>query len=215
MELISAKGLTRTRELSIFQLNNPEGEATTLIRFASPASIAGTALLDSPEADGMWIYLPALNRARRVSSSNGGGSFVNSQFFYEDLKQRHPNDDHHVFAEPGNYEGIDTVTLVSTPQDPDESAYTARKSWIHPELLLPLRIDFYEDDSEPSKRLEVLQIDEIQGFWTVMASRMTDLRTMDTTTISVNAVRYNQNLPNNLFTTNSLGLRDAFLPFIP
>lgn len=216
MELVSSRGRTRTRELRIFQLNGPDSKSTTLIRFFSPASIAGTALLDSPEANGMWIYLPALDRTRRVSSSNGGGRFVNSQYYYEDLSERVPDDDNHVLGERSDYEGIEVLTITSIPKNPDDSVYSARKSWVHPELLLPLRVDFYEEGSDaPSKRLVVLQIDQIQGYWTVMASRMTDLHTLSTTTITVDAIQYNQDLPKTLFTTNTLGLRDASLPFVP
>jgi len=215
MSLTTAKGRSRTRDLRIFQRTQTDGQETTLIRFATPASIAGTALLNSPGSNDMWIHLPALDRTRRISSSSSGGRFVNSQYFYEDLKERHPGEDRHTLIEGGDYEGIETLILVSEPKDPEESVYSLRRSWIHPEVLLPLRVDFYEDDDEPSKRLEVLEINEIEGYWTVMVSQMTDLRTMDRTTITVNAVRYNQNLPENLFTTTTMGVRSAYLPFTP
>jgi hypothetical protein len=32
-----------------------------------------------------WLYLPAIKRVRRISASNKTGSFVGSEFSYEDL----------------------------------------------------------------------------------------------------------------------------------
>ena len=36
-------------------------------------------------ADDQWLYLPALKRVKRISSSNRSGSFMGSEFAYEDL----------------------------------------------------------------------------------------------------------------------------------
>ena len=36
-------------------------------------------------ADDQWLYLPALKRVKRISSSNRSGSFMGSEFAYEDM----------------------------------------------------------------------------------------------------------------------------------
>jgi len=35
--------------------------------------------------DEQWIYLPALKRVKRISSSNKSGPFMGSEFAYEDI----------------------------------------------------------------------------------------------------------------------------------
>ena len=81
----------RYRTLYTYRLDNDNGEIWSLMRFTEPADINGTGLLthDQPgDESSQWIYLPALDRARRISSSRKGGRFVGSDIYYEDLRKR-------------------------------------------------------------------------------------------------------------------------------
>ena len=85
------------------------------------------------------------------------------------------------------------------------SVYLRRVSWIDPASLLPLRVDFFEKDAEqPSKRLEVVVRDQVQGYWTVMDSTLTDLQTGHQTRLAVEKVVYDRQLPASLFTSRVL-----------
>ena len=56
--------------------------------FDEPRDVKGTALLihaHRESADDQWLYLPALKRVKRISSSNQSGSFMGSEFAYEDM----------------------------------------------------------------------------------------------------------------------------------
>lgn len=71
----------RVRKLILYRLNKKAGEVSTLIRFTEPADIKGTGLLTQDRAGGdsnQWIYLPALERVRRIDSNRKGSRFVNS-----------------------------------------------------------------------------------------------------------------------------------------
>lgn len=60
----------------------------TLFIFDSPKDVKGTATLTFTHkvgADDQWLYLPALKRVKRITSENRSGSFVGSEFAYEDL----------------------------------------------------------------------------------------------------------------------------------
>ena len=53
-----------------------------------PADVKGTALLSFShvlEPDDQWLFLPALERVKRISSSNKSGPFMGSEFAYEDF----------------------------------------------------------------------------------------------------------------------------------
>ena len=76
---------------------------------------------------------------------------------------------------------------------------------MHPEILIPLRIDLFGDGSDtPMKRFEVQAIERIQGYWTVTESTMQHLERGTTTTLSVEEVIYDQGLPRELFRTRAL-----------
>ena len=67
-----------------------------IIVFSKPRDIRGTALLThanvEPSDDDQWLYLPAVKRVKRISSSNRTGKFVSSEFSYEDLGSQEVED---------------------------------------------------------------------------------------------------------------------------
>jgi len=208
----------RSRELITLQLDQAGDRSLSLIRFSSPADIRDTALLmhDHPvEASDQWLYLPALDRIRRIASDRRGGRFVASDFFYEDIQKRHPSKDTHRLIGTETINGVATSRLESRPLDGGDSVYSRKISWVHPETLIAIRIDFYQGGKTPSKRLEVQRVESHQGYWTVMTSEMTDLESGHRTVLQTKAVVYDQGIPDSLFTTEAL--RDptraqAYLP---
>lgn len=209
----------RVRNMLVFRADGAAGAVSTLIRFTAPADIQGTGLLTLDAADGstnQWIYLPAMQRVRRVDSSRQGGRFVNSDYYFEDLKDRKPGADTHRII--GREKLGDTVceVLESVPQPADNSVYLKRLSWIDPRSLLPLRMDFFERQSDqPSKRLVVAQREQVQGYWTVMDSTLSDLQTGHQTRLQVERVLYDRQLPASLFTSRALAEERLEQPYRP
>lgn len=218
MTLRGAGSRERVREMFEYRRDGEAGESWVLIRFAAPANIADTGLLVHNHADGatdQWLYLPAAQRVRRVSSSNRGGSFVQSDLFFEDLEDRAPEKDHHRLLGEEDFEGVTVQVLESVPVDASNSVYSRRVSWVHPETLLPLRVDYFQGGDEPVKRFEVQRIEEVQGYWTVMASSMTTLGTGHQTLVEVEAVVYDQGIDDAVFTSRALSdprIEDAYRP---
>ncbi len=199
---------TQQRMLYAYAKEKGPGERWSLMRFVEPNDIERTGLLtlDHPgdESD-QWLYLPALDRVRRISSERKGGRFVGSDFFYEDLKDREVEMDHHLLSGQGKVGEIECTVLVSTPRDSANSVYSKRESCIHPKLRIPLRVDFYDtDENQPTKRLLARRIKKIQGYWTVLDSTMYDLKTGRQTQLFTKSIKYDQNLPDALFTQQAL-----------
>ncbi|MGE0787200.1 MAG: outer membrane lipoprotein-sorting protein [Sandaracinaceae bacterium] len=90
MTLRSADGHETQREMRLRVLEREaanEGDLS-MILFDSPGDVRGTALLSRAGVgsdDEQWLYLPALHRVRRISTSNMTGPFVGSEFSYEDI----------------------------------------------------------------------------------------------------------------------------------
>ena len=198
----------RVRSMVLYRLSGEGGEVSTLIRFTEPADIAGTGLLTLDAADGesnQWIYLPAMQRVRRVDSNRKGGRFVNSDYYFEDLRDRKPTMDTHRVIGQETIAGVACEVLESVPVEAGNSVYLRRVSWIDPVSLLPLRVDFFEKDAEqPSKRLEVVVRDQVQGYWTVMDSTLSDLRSGHRTRLVVERIAYDRGLPTRLFSSKAL-----------
>jgi len=218
--VLTGKGSTeRERELVLFSVDKGGSERWSLMRFSLPTDVEGTGLLtrDHPGDDSeQWLYLPALDQVRRISSSRKGGRFVGSDFFYEDLRDREPEMDVHTIAGEEKVSGLDCVKLVSVPVDRSNSVYSQRIAWIHRDTLQPLRIDFFQKGrEEPVKRLMARKLKKIQGYWTVLDSTMYDLRAGTKTLLATQRIRYDQGIPDTLFSERALADRGREQQYIP
>lgn len=198
----------RVRRMVSYRLEAKKGEPMTLIRFTDPADIAGTGLLTHDHNVGdsdQWVYLPAMERVRRISASRKGGRFVNSEYYYEDLRERKVANDQHRIIGHETLNGVACDVLESIPVEAGNSTYLKRVSWIDPATLLPMRIDFYEQSTaQPSKRFLVTKTKRVQGYWTVMDSTMTELASGNQTRLILEKIQYDRRLPSSLFTTQAL-----------
>ncbi len=198
----------RVRRMYSYRLDIAPGESLSLLRFTAPKDIADVGLLtkDYPDKDTeQLLYLPALGRARRISSSRKGGRLVGSDYYYEDMESREVELDTHRYLGEQKLGGALCKVLESIPVDPEDAVYSKRISWIHPLTLLPLQIDFYQyDDEEPVKRLKVYKIGKVQGYWTVMDTGMTDLETGHQTRMKIEKIIYDRGLGRSLFSRRVL-----------
>ncbi len=208
MALTEKNRSPRVRRMITYRVDKKSGEISTLIRFTEPADIEGTGLLtlDSPNKDAnQWIYLPAMGRVRRIDSSRKGGRFVNSDYYYEDLRDRKVAQDTHVLVGRDTINGVVCEILESIPNESGNSVYSKRISWIDPVTYLPMRIDFYEKrEDQPSKRWQMVKKGRIQGYWTLLDSIMTELASEHQTRLTVEKIVYDRRLPARLFSTQVL-----------
>lgn len=207
MALESGGKIKKSRMLYSYGVDRGNGERWTLIRFVSPAEVAGTGLLslDHPgDASDQWLYLPSLDRVRRIASNRKGGRFVGSDFYYEDLADREPAMDHHKLLGEDKVGNVTCTLLESVPVEKSNSVYSKRIACIHPEMLIPLRIDFYGRGKDPVKRLQASRIRKVQDYWTIYQSTMIDLQNDQKTHLITTDLIYDQNLPDNLFTQQGL-----------
>ncbi|MDX9740811.1 MAG: outer membrane lipoprotein-sorting protein [Gammaproteobacteria bacterium] len=208
MELTEAGREPRIRRFVSFRLDRGRGETRSLIRFIEPADIRGTGLLTidrtGRDAD-QWVYLPALDRSRRIPAARKGGRFVASDLYYEDMQDRAPDEDVHRWLREDSVGGNTVEVLESVPVDAGNSVYSKRISWIDPATLLPLRVDYFRRGSgEPFKRLTVQKVERIQDYWTVTDSVMEDLETRHRTRMVIERAIYDRDLPQDLFSEQVL-----------
>lgn len=228
MELLEPGREPRVRELYAFRRSaDGAGQvAASLIRFSAPADIADMGLLtigEAAENREQWIYLPARSMTRRIPSGQQGSRFAGSDFFYEDLRDRASDLDEHIWQGTALLNGTDTEMITSVPRDPDSSVYAKRLVWIDPERALALRIDYYAPigatgsapAERPFKRYRVLAVAEIGGRPTVIESLMEDLESGHQTRLVNLNTRYDDRIPDRLFTRRALEdpiLERAFRP---
>lgn len=88
MFIKSASGREVKRTIRTRSLDGGSKGDRSLVVFDHPRDVKGTAFLTHTHKtgnDAQWLYLPALKRVKRISSSNRSGPFMGSEFAYEDI----------------------------------------------------------------------------------------------------------------------------------
>jgi len=219
MELTEKGRAPRVRALVTYRLDRGNGETANLMRFLEPEDIAGTGLLSAQKADGsseQWLFLPALDRVRRIGGDRKGGRFVGSDLYFEDVEERKPSLDRHRLLGRETVAGVPCEVLESVPLEATNSVYRKRLVWVDAKESLAMRVDFFErDDSNPAKRWTLEQRRRVQNFWTATESRMVDLGSGHETVMRVSRALYDRKLPERLFSSRSLAdeqLEEEFRP---
>lgn len=212
MAIQDSQGRQRAREFTILRLDlEPAGDTSDTftgdqkmyVYFDRPADVHKTAYLVHKHVgkdDDRWLFLPGLNLVKRIAASDKRTSFVGSDFFYEDVSGRNPDDDNHELAET-----TDTYyVLQNTPKDPGSVEFASYKVWIHKVSFIPVKAEYYDAAGQKIREGQALEVQQIQGFPTVTKSSMKDLRSGSSTTISYTKVEYNVGLEEDLFTERYL-----------
>jgi hypothetical protein len=127
MTIIDKSGGRKVRQLEIDYREGPEGK-DAYMAFSAPADVAGTKFLTIAHkgADAeQRLYLPALKKTRKISSSGKDGAFVNSDFYFYDLEDRRFEDNAYGFVAADQtiadkaFEGMKFDKIEMKPVDAD------------------------------------------------------------------------------------------------
>ena len=157
MTLENRHGQTSERSLRSRTLEQDDDGDKSLIIFDEPADIDGTAFLTFSHKTGnddQWLYLPALKRVKRISSSNKSGPFVGSEFAYEDISSQEVEEYTYKFIGEDELDGQKMFVIEQYPVDP-KSGYTRQVVWVDQEELRNFKIDFYDRKDSLLKTLSL------------------------------------------------------------
>ena len=119
MVLRNRHGQESVRQIRVVNLEMEGDGDKGLTVFDEPRDIKGTAFLSYSHAlvaDEQWIYLPALKRVKRISSSNKSGPFMGSEFAYEDISSFEIPKYNYLYLRDEVLDGIDCFVLELRPQ---------------------------------------------------------------------------------------------------
>jgi Outer membrane lipoprotein-sorting protein len=204
MTVTDKQGRTREKEFTILRRDKDEtdGDQFFYVYFHAPSDERGTVFMVHKKLgkdDDRWLYLPALDVAKRIAASDERTSFVGSHFFYEDVSGRGLVEDEHELVET-----TDTYYVVkNTPKKPDGVEFDSFTMWIHKATFIPVKVSFEKGGTE-YRSAEVLAVKDIQGHMTVTKSRMNDKNQGGNTVVEYSNVKYDTGLPEEIFTERYL-----------
>jgi outer membrane lipoprotein-sorting protein len=208
MTLTNNRGEQRVRTLKQYIKDDGKVEKK-IMYFLSPADVRNTSFMNWSYADGrsddQWIYLPSLKRTRRISSDGKSDYFMGSDFTYDDLGDRHPNQDSHKLLREETIEGQACFVVESTPKE-DDYMYSKTITWVMKDNFLGLKREFYDDRARLLKVLSINEYKKVDGFWTILETEMHNVQRDHKTTMKFTDVKKNKGIPESRFTERSMTL---------
>lgn len=129
--------------------------------FLEPLDVKGTKMLTwshKEDDDDQWIYLPALRRVKRITSSGKSASFMGSEFSYEDLGSQEKEKYTFTLLREEKGKNGDVWVLERIPKK--KSSYSKQILWVLKDKLLPEKIEYY------NRRKELFKVAVSSGFQT-------------------------------------------------
>lgn len=211
MVLRSANGNENVRLIQIKSLEVQGDGDKNLMVFNEPLDVKGTAFLSYSHITGpddQWIFLPALKRVKRIASRTKAGSFMGSEFSYEDLSSFEVEKfDFKLLRDEPCGEHTCHV-LESYPRD-EHSGYSRQVSWIENKDFRVQKIEFYDKKKAHLKTMTVQKYElSEEKFWRPTHSVMVNHQTGNATELHWYNIRLNTGLSESDFSQNNLRRAD-------
>lgn len=178
MTLVNANGQKSVRQMKMKTLEK-EGGDKSLMEFIAPADVKGTKFLSYAHVDkddDQWLYLPALKRVKRISSRNKSGSFMGSEFSYEDLNAFDMDKySYEGEAQEVELKGKKFYKTWRVPKDKN-SGYTKQESLVDASTFLAQETKYYDRKKELLKVATFSGYKKIDGVWRIGQIEMKNLQ---------------------------------------
>jgi len=214
MILIDKKGHKRIRDLKTFTKDKGD-DKLKLMFFLTPADVKNTAFLtydydDSSRDDDQWLYLPELQKVKRIASSDKSSSFMGSDFTYSDMTSRNVEDYTYKIMKERKVGGHMTWQMLVTPKSEktvDETGYTKSIVFVRQDNFVIVQALNYIKAGKKLKYMKVKGLKKIDGIWTATEMQMITKKgkkTLHKTIFKFSDIKYNQNLKESFFTTRTI-----------
>jgi outer membrane lipoprotein-sorting protein len=205
MVITAKNGSTTERVIDQYSKDGTTGYARSVIVFQSPATVRGTRFLTMDNASGksdQWIFLPGIGKVRRIASSESGGNFMGTDFSYDDMSSmdRDISLDTHTILHEETLNGAVCHVIQSVPRDTDFQ-YSKTVSWIDKTNYRTYRREMYNGRGAVEKTMEISGYRDIQGRDTPTETKVSTLAAGTSTTIYMDIVKYDDPIPEGVFTT--------------
>jgi outer membrane lipoprotein-sorting protein len=155
MVLIDAHGNKVERILTGKVLENLKEGDKSITAFEKPLDVKGTKLLTWTSKQGenqQWLYLPKFKRVKKINAQNQDGSFMGSEFSYEDIAGQEIEKYNYKLLSETDSEWV----VESTPKA--SSGYSKLVTTISKAKMNPIKVQYFD------RKGELLKISILEDF---------------------------------------------------
>jgi hypothetical protein len=205
LQVFDAKGKISDKRWT-FERIGSHGQSKAVLRFTGPAEVKGVALLvvNHPDrASDQWMWTPAIERDRRIALQDRSTRFFGTDFSFEDLEERDVAQYDYRLLGDDAIDGAACWRIESTPKESKASQYTRSIVWVHKDTYALARIENVIRD-QVVRRLNYLELANVQGIWTARVLEMSDLRKGSRTRLTLDKLQYNVPMKDEDFTLQAI-----------
>ena len=207
MVLSDRQGRETVRQIR-FKVLEVQGDGDkSLFVFDQPRDVQGTALLTHAHInaqDDQWLYLPALKRVKRISAAKRSGSFMGSEFSYEDMSP--PEVEEYTYRYLRDEPCGDLVCTVTEQVPLDrKSGYSRRVVWQDTGELRTWKMELYDRKGSHLKTLTLANYRQyLNRYWRAGEQMMENHLTGASTVLKWTEFRFRTGLGDSEFTQTAL-----------
>ncbi len=208
MVLKNRHGQESSRQIRVRTLEVESDGDKSMTIFDTPRDVKGTAFLSYShklDDDDQWLYLPALKRVKRISSRNKSGSFMGSEFSYEDIASQEVEKYTYKWLRDEVIEGQDCFVSERYPIDLKNSGYSRQITWVDKAEYRPLKVEYYDRKSSHLKTLTTKGYKKYRDkYWRADEMNMVNHQNGKSTDLFWSNYSFKTGLTDKDFTKNSL-----------
>ena len=189
--------------------------ARTIVRYLAPPDLRKTGYLVINKQDqpsDQFIYLESQRRVRRINLRNQ--TIVGTDLAVEDLVPRELDDADYQRAPDAEVGGTPCFVVEATPKPDMESVYSKFQAYIEKQHYVPIRVRYWDLKGIEIKELRspIESIREIEGVFVPLRATVRHLLEETQTSVSVDVLVPNADLPDRYFTERQLQSKRLRLP---
>lgn len=208
MILKNRHGQKSKRQIRLRTLEVADDGDKSLTIFDTPKDVKGTAFLNFTHKTGnddQWLYLPALKRVKRISSSNKSGSFMGSEFAYEDISSQEIEKYTYKWIRDETYNEKNCFVVEYYPIDQKNSGYTKQVTWLDKQEYRILKVEYYDKKESHLKTLTIKGYKKyLDKYWRADNANMINHQNGKSTEIIWSDYKFQTGLTDANFNQNSL-----------
>jgi len=196
----------RRMRMKVLEVEDDGDKSLTI--FDNPKDVKGTAFLNFTHKTGdddQWLYLPALKRVKRISSRNKSGSFMGSEFAYEDISSQEVEKYTYKWVRDEEYNGLDCFIVEYYPVDKKNSGYTRQVGWIDKQEYRTHKVEYFDRKKSHLKTLIFKGYVKYLGkYWRAGEMNMVNHLNGKSTRLEMSGYKFQTGLKDSDFSKNSL-----------
>jgi len=179
-----------------------EGVDLSYMEVTAPSDLDGTRFLlidNLQEPDLQFIKVRGVQRAVQVSAQSRKQPFLGSEFYISDMVRPEIDAYDYSFVGEEQVGGRACKLVQSVPKAPADELYSKTIMAIDPTDLLMMRTQFFDPKGKLLKVWTLEKVEKIDGAWTPLLQKMVNVQAGRDSTIELSEVRYNVQLPEQVF----------------